>query len=279
MYGLEHIRINIHFLTHLPHCVLEWGCLWATSTFIPEWFNGELLTLFNGTQFVPDQMAKNHLIKLTVRDEVTSLLAKNRLPKEVASLFRELLHLPDEKHSTGFETNKGAVVVLGKSTSRMATIEEEVALLNLFTKCPMFAHFKNMDFDSTVSFYDRLKLMKCSSVFTTSSYKRSPKRINYCALLNDGSFVEILSIPVIQNRSFIVCQPLGAYSKTVYLPKPIDGVIFRPIPGQTTKLIGKSKVLIAVDPSEILAKCVVSVNSSLTDTIIVTALPNPFETD
>lgn len=54
LYGIEHIGINIHFLTHLSQSVLDWGCLWATSTFIPEWFNGELGTYFNGTQSVID---------------------------------------------------------------------------------------------------------------------------------------------------------------------------------------------------------------------------------
>lgn len=286
LYGIEHVRINIHFLTHLPRCVLDWGCLWATSTFIPEWFNGELISLFNGTQFVPDQMAKNHLTKLAVRNEVASLLDRNRLPKDVASLFRELLRLPDNvKHRSGMKTNDGTVYVLGKPVSRKAKVDEEVALLNLFSSKAELIPYQETDFESSVWFYDRLKLMKTSLIFTTNCYKKSPKRINYCVLLRDGSFAEIVSIPVLtlpdrdDFHAFIICQILGSHSKSTYIPRAIDDVTFRPLMGQTTKLIGRQKQLIAVTPCEILTKCVVSVNNSLTDTIVATALPNPFETD
>lgn len=41
-YGEKHVKFNIHLLTHLSKSVLDWGCLWATSAFIPEWFNGQL---------------------------------------------------------------------------------------------------------------------------------------------------------------------------------------------------------------------------------------------
>ena len=52
LYDVKDIGINIHFLTHLAEHVLNWGCLWAHSTFIPEDFNGILLSLKNGTQEV-----------------------------------------------------------------------------------------------------------------------------------------------------------------------------------------------------------------------------------
>lgn len=63
LYGKEHVGINVLFLTHLSQSVLDWGYLWSTSTFIPEWFNGELNTLCNGTQHVVCQMALNYLKK------------------------------------------------------------------------------------------------------------------------------------------------------------------------------------------------------------------------
>lgn len=62
LYGIEHIGIKIHFLTHLSQSVLDWDCLWATSTYIKKWFNGELGIFFNGTQSVVDQMAQNFLV-------------------------------------------------------------------------------------------------------------------------------------------------------------------------------------------------------------------------
>lgn len=59
LYGVEEIGVNVRFLTHLAQAVVNWGCLWTSSTFIPEWFNGELLSLKNGTQFVADLMCRN----------------------------------------------------------------------------------------------------------------------------------------------------------------------------------------------------------------------------
>ena len=36
LYTKKSITINVHFLVHLCQSVLDWGCLWSTSTFIPE---------------------------------------------------------------------------------------------------------------------------------------------------------------------------------------------------------------------------------------------------
>ena len=66
LYGIQHITSNFTLLTHLADSVLKWGCLWTTSTFIPEWFNGELISLANGTQAVVDQMAFNYLMRYAI---------------------------------------------------------------------------------------------------------------------------------------------------------------------------------------------------------------------
>lgn len=68
LYGIEHIEISVHFLTHLPSCVLKWGGLWATSAYIPEWFNGVLLSMYKGSQAITDQMSNTYLISLVVRN-------------------------------------------------------------------------------------------------------------------------------------------------------------------------------------------------------------------
>ncbi len=54
LYGKENMRFNMHLLTHLSQSVIDWGCLWASLTFIPEWFNGQLVAMTNGTQFLAD---------------------------------------------------------------------------------------------------------------------------------------------------------------------------------------------------------------------------------
>ena len=100
LYGLHHVRFNIHLLSHLVQSVIDWGCIWAQSTFIPEWFNGVLITSANGTQEVASQMAHSHLIRNVVRTKAIDLIQTYILPKTVCSLFKELLNIPDWIDST-----------------------------------------------------------------------------------------------------------------------------------------------------------------------------------
>lgn len=72
---------------------------------------------------------------------------------------------------------------------------------------------------------------------------------------------------------------LGVQSKTFYLPKPIGEINFLIIPGMTTKYVGKGSEIVAYDALDVNAKCVVSLESKLVETYIVTALPNHYETD
>lgn len=145
LYGVEHIRINIHFLTHFAQCVLDLGCLWATSNFIPEGFNGELKNLSKGTVAVVEQMAENYLMLSEVRKEAVGLVNQYPLPPGVVQLLKELLHLPDalissqpSSSSSGLLVNDGAVGLLGKPVHYSGTVEEEVALLNLFNSDEKF---------------------------------------------------------------------------------------------------------------------------------------------
>jgi len=76
----------------------------------------------------------------------------------------------------------------------------------------------------------------------------------------------------------MVGRIVGLVSKETYLPEPINGKVFSPIPGQTTKLVGLSPI-IAYGPTIIKSKCVTAMINTLTETFILTALPNNFETD
>jgi hypothetical protein len=70
LYTKKSITINVHFLVHLCQSVFDWGCLWATSTFIPEWFNGEMMSMCNGTQHTGKQMAINFLMNKRSTNQV-----------------------------------------------------------------------------------------------------------------------------------------------------------------------------------------------------------------
>ena len=284
LYGKKNVGINVHFLTHLSQSVIDWGCLWSTSTFIPESFNGELLTLCKGTQNLIKQMASNYMLKSVLRDEVLQLLKNNKVPSPVHSLFTELLHLPHSRELwKGNIVSNGKIKLLGRASPRSITIEEEVAIRNYMTKNIGLRPFLDVDFvQKNIKSYPRLQILKSHSIFTTTSYKRSSRRINYFAFLMDNNFFSIESIWHLQTKSIsvaiIVGRIVGLVSKETYLPEPINGTVFSPIPGQTTKLVGLSPI-IAYEPTIIKSKCVTAMNNTLTDTFILTALPNNFETD
>lgn len=290
LYGAEHVSINMHLLTHLAQSVLDWGCLWSTSTFIPEWFNGHLLTLCNGSQYVADQMAKNYLLKIAVRNETVALLKSDAVvPDSVSQLLIDMLHLPVDLCA---EEEKDFVLV-NDSTVKLLGVPDDSRRMNSAEREAMRKLFLNSSFNSSAlltngifdrcKFYSRFELQNSSSIFTTVGYNRSPKRINYCALMNDGSFffiesIVFLDVPPI-GRCFIIGKPLGVISKRTYLPKPINETVFSIFPGQTMKCEGLGSTLLAYDPKTIVSKCVVAMKNSLTETFVVTALANSFETD
>lgn len=284
LYGASHVGINVHFLTHLSQSVLDWGCLWTTSMFIPEWFNGVLMSLSNGTQAVADQMAANYLLKLAVREEAVTVLKTYILPPHVTKKLCELLRLPKDtqrEFSKGIFSNENQVELLGHSSVRDVTQDEKNALCSLFA-LPNYSDFRNSSFRNA-TFFSRIKLVSSGSIFTTTSYTRSPKRTNYCALTSDGNFLFIENFVCLSHESkgkhlFTLGNVLGVESKVHFLPKPNDGTTFSVINGMTTKLVGKGE-LVAFNALDIKSKCVVASEYKLTDSYVVTALPNNLETD
>jgi hypothetical protein len=63
LYGLEHVSYNIHILQHIPQTVNKWGAPWSSSAFLFEDGGGELIQLFHGTRYVPEQVFSNFLAK------------------------------------------------------------------------------------------------------------------------------------------------------------------------------------------------------------------------
>jgi hypothetical protein len=97
LYGRQRIRYNFHLLTHLVHSALNWGLPWSNSTFIPEWFNGELISLKNGTQSVAEQMVRSFLLKKAVRSDAINLITNFNLPVTVRALLRKLLNISQKE--------------------------------------------------------------------------------------------------------------------------------------------------------------------------------------
>lgn len=135
-------------------------------------------------------------------------------------------------------------------------------------------------------FYKRIQIDKGDTIFTTTSYVRSAKRVNYCALLKNGSFFVIDNFVWVEGaykhcEVFIFGHTLGTVSFETYSPFPIGSKQFMNIPGQTAKVVGMNENLEIVLPTEIERKCVVAShnNQLFPVSYILTALPNTLETD
>ena len=291
LYGPQHVTYNVHLLTHLSKSVLDWGCLWATSAFIPEWFNGQLQSLSNGTQAVAEQMASNFLMQNAVRNQTSALLENGNIPLNTSNLLRQMVCLPNSYLFENLKCEKveGDVIekLLGKQVVRKLSLVEQVAVENLLLSQSEndgnIDEITDMIQNETCCFFPRLSLQTNSNIFTTSAYTRSKKRINYCALLGDGRFFLIDNFALLRGarvnlQLYILGRSLGRESIQIYSPLPVEGKSFASLPGQTAKLIGVGE-LEAVFPKQIMRKCVVAACNPLLPSLIVSALTNTVESD
>ena len=298
LYGLQHMRFNLHLFKHLVQSCIDWGCLWASSTFIPEWFNGVLITSANGTQEVASQMAHSHLIRNVIRKQTIDLIQNHVLPKPVCSLLKEFLQIPDwidgtlRSETLNSTLTECGLRLLGQPQREKMGLSFKISLLNLFSSSndAVLQHILPDGNDLDVaSNFKRLQLQN-KVIFTTVHYTRSPKRNNYCALMDDGEFLmieKIIHFPNVPSRCnvFVIGRLLGVISKTKLCPGAIGDLSFDNLPGQTTELKGLDEGLTAYCASSIFKKCVFFFKPICLSTFyhddcyIATAVPNSVETD
>lgn len=58
LYNDKYMKYNLHLLLHIPTHVKRFGALWSWSNFPFETYNGVIKQLFNGYQYIPDQIFK-----------------------------------------------------------------------------------------------------------------------------------------------------------------------------------------------------------------------------
>ena len=285
LYGHQNMRFNFHLITHLARATLNWGCIWSWSTFIPEWFNGVLVSSTNGTQCVPEQMVKNLLMKKALRSDAITLMLKYNLPQNVSVLLKDFFNIShhDLLSSLDIDSSVFNLKVLGVPKKKLASKECQSAIQNYFSSVRELAPSNIKSYYS----YKRLLFGK-KAIFTTTSYTRSPKRINYWAYMkNDVFFIieEIVSFNLEAHDAtgdvFLLGRIMGSISKEKYSPAPkcLESLHFCNLPGQSTKCVGLSSTLVAFSASDIMKKAVIGFRNCLTETYVVTALPNSVETD
>ena len=97
LYGQENVSFNVHLLTHLTDSVRKQGPLWATSAFVFEDANQQILKLCHGTQAIEVQVVTRFLGFRKAMFEARKCLAMAN--ETVLDVFKKLTntHLPIQK--------------------------------------------------------------------------------------------------------------------------------------------------------------------------------------
>lgn len=199
------MRINVHFLTHLSQCVLNWGCLWSYSTFIPEWLNGELLTLKHVSQSVAAQIVINYLFKMAGRDEIVGFEKDGQVfPPDVREFFHESFHLPASFDESSILITGTKIRWLGCPKTRKLNLDEEIALMNYLKMDP-----EEID-RLTVQSYPRLEMQSTKSILAKIFAPCLPMKC----------------FSLLSQQLLVLGREMGVESKTNYVPAPIGNTTF-----------------------------------------------------
>ena len=90
LYGKEYMKFNVHILLHIPQAIQNFGALWAWSTFPYEHYNGVLKKLFNGTQYVPEQICKFYT-RFRFINIASEIFSRENCSERGKKLFRSLM--------------------------------------------------------------------------------------------------------------------------------------------------------------------------------------------
>ena len=189
LYGVEHSSYNVHLLIHLAESVREWGSLWANSAFIYEDSNGKLLNMYNGTQYVPMQIAQRFLAFQHLIWHGPSVFKSSS--DETFNLFEKYAcMLPLSKRGTKVTDHAS---VLGSVELRRLNIQER----NAITRRPDLFHD---NLESSHKFFKRAII--CKTLFTTHGYAENFKRDN-SLFSTSAHYGRIFSMTVVNSELLI----------------------------------------------------------------------------
>ena len=170
LYGKRFETFNVHQLLHLTGCVHNNGPLWATSCLFFEDLNGDLRSLFHGSQNVESQIIRatsilQHLPRL--HDE---------LPKSEAKDFcKSLVTMKEKGFITETISEERKLYAIGALKSYLVESDDEIEQLELV--------FGDVLVNSNYEVFYRLKQGK--DIINSVGYSRETKR-NTTAVIFEG---------------------------------------------------------------------------------------------
>ena len=168
LYGVEHVSYNIHILQHIPQTVKNWGAPWSSSAFLFEDAGGELIQLFHGTRYVPEQIFSNFLAKRRLKRYEKRFLpsASDRITKVYES-FNRTVDLNNDRIDL-----RGRCLLDALDISYLNAINERLQGNGGNCHC------------HDIIPYDRLVFK--GKTYSTKSYCSNYQRDNSIVKLNDG---------------------------------------------------------------------------------------------
>ena len=163
LYGLSSCKFNVHFLTHLAHCVKDCGPLWATSTFTFESHNHVLINMFHGTQCVPKQITDTFLL----RNKISSL-TRTHVDDNSSACLKEAVGKLTENARFTHNSASGGLLSLG--SAKLVTLNASMLIA--------LEHLLNLTVDNHCGkMYNRFLFNH--KLYSSVNYTRSKRHTNH----------------------------------------------------------------------------------------------------
>ena len=252
LYGLSSCKFNVHCLTHLAHCVKDCGPLWATSTFTFESHNHVLISMFHGTQCVPQQITATFLLRNKI-----SLLARTCVDDDSSASVKEAIGKLTENARFAHNNASGGLVSLGSAkpvtlNARMLVALEALLNLTVNNRCGKM--------------YDRF--LFSHKLYSSLSYTRSKRHTNHDVsiqhlALKYGRILGLLSIKPLCRCALEASQYCHCTIYNVVFVKLMHAshrMLFRDVDFKVSSNfiveVEESEDIIAIHPSDIIRKCI-----------------------
>jgi hypothetical protein len=176
LYGLCNMSYNLHILLHIPYTVKLWGPLWCYSAYGFESFNGVLLKMFNGTQFVSKQIVNSFYLLNNVQCHAATV----EMPETIQVKFDAMLMRSVKQFKKATKVDD-FVTLIGCCVHRTLDACEKLAI-------ETFSRDYNLN--TPVTIYSKAVIM--GQLYHSKYGGRSSKRNNFTVQAHSGQSFEIL---------------------------------------------------------------------------------------
>jgi len=252
LYDIQHVSYNVHQLLHISDSVEHCGPLWRSSAFPFESHNQQLLKLFNGTRYIPQQIS-HQLVRInSIQQRLEEVRTHNSEFVQVQTLIQQwLLGYPLLKNVSSMEMD---TVALGRPHTRpISAVERRLTEPHCDFPVP-----------DNCRYYNRALIH--GKPFCVESYGKKYRHNNYTVELANAVIANLESfISFHDNNMFIIAR----------LYEEISGARDW---ASHMKLVLLTDTVVSLRPNDIIRKCV-NVGQTSSRHILMSMQPNSCESD